>query len=73
VPNLIADRSFGVTCGQLGINVRRLMYQTLIWARKLSDDPSSLRTALHAEDLKRLSDALIDGVRGDAELRCDLL
>jgi len=45
------------------LNVRRLMYQSLIWAAVLSDDARCLTAALDSKDVERSSDALIDGVR----------
>jgi hypothetical protein len=47
----------------VGGNVRRLMYQPLIWTVGLRDDASCLRTPLDAEDCQRLADALIDRMR----------
>jgi hypothetical protein len=49
------------------------MYQTLIWAARLSDDAGRLRPPRNAKDCKGLTDALVDGVRGDVELGRDLL
>ena len=55
----------GLWLGGFGsrLNVRRLMYQTLIWAAVLRNDARGLGPAFDAEDLERLTDALIDGVR----------
>ena len=55
------------------LNVRRLMYQPLIFAAVLRDDAGGLAAALDAEDLKSPADALIDGVRRDRQRRRDLL
>jgi hypothetical protein len=49
------------------------MYQSLIWSLVLGHDASRLGAPLDAEDLKRLSDALVDRVRRDAELGRDFL
>lgn len=49
------------------------MYQTLISLGVLGDDPRGLRPPLDAEDLQRLSNALVDGVWGDSQLCRDLL
>jgi hypothetical protein len=49
------------------------MYQSLIWSAVLRDETSGLGTPLDAEDLKRLADALVDGVRRDIELGRDFL
>src|SRR5690242_19079615 len=68
VPNLIADRS--VWLGRLGLggNVRRLMYQSLIWSGILSDDPRCMLAGVDAEGGERLPDPLVDGVRRHPEL-----
>jgi hypothetical protein len=73
VPNLITDRGFWVARFGLGGNVRRLMYQSLIWPGMQGDDPRRLRSALDSQDVQGLADALVDGVRGDPELRRNLL
>jgi hypothetical protein len=44
------------------------MYQSLIWPAVLRHDARSLGTAVDAEDLKGLADALIDRVVRDAKL-----
>ena len=49
------------------------MYQSLIWPAVLRHDARSLGTALHAEDLKSLADALIDRVGRDVKLDRDFL
>jgi hypothetical protein len=69
----MTDRGFGVAGLEVGGNVRRLMYQSLIWPFHLRHDPGSLGTPLHAENGERLADALVDGVVRDAELGRDLL
>jgi hypothetical protein len=48
------------------------MYQSLIWARVVRNDPRCLGAALDPKGVKRLADALIHGVRGDLQLRRDL-
>ena len=63
VPNLISDRGLWVAGCAAALNVRRLMYQSLIWAAVLSDDARCLTAALDSKDVERSSDALIDGVR----------
>jgi hypothetical protein len=73
VPNLITDRAIGVAGAGDRLNVRRLMYQSLIWPAELRHDTRRLRAALNAKDLKRLADALIDGVGRDFQLRGDFL
>jgi hypothetical protein len=73
VPNLIADRGFWVACLLPCLNVRRLMYQTLIWFGVLRDDARGLGTPLYSQDLQRLADALVDRVRRNAELCGNLL
>jgi hypothetical protein len=49
------------------------MYQSLISPGILGDDPRCLRPARDAKDVKRLADALVYGVRRDAELGSDFL
>jgi hypothetical protein len=74
VPNLLTDRGFGMGGLAAALNVRRSMYQALIWRRgMLRDGARRLRSPLHAEDCKRLADALIDGVRGNGEAGGDFL
>ena len=68
MPNLITDRGFWVAGLRLDGNVRRLMYQSLIWAALLRDDASCLGAAFNAKDSKRLADALIHGVWRDMKL-----
>ena len=59
----MTDRGFWVAGSLVRLNVRRLMYQSLIWSAVLRDEARRLGAALDAEDLERLADALIDGVR----------
>jgi hypothetical protein len=73
VPNLMTDRGLWVTGFWRGWNVRRLMYQPLIWALVLGDDARCLGPPLDAKDLKRLPDALVDGVRRNVQLGRNLL
>jgi len=49
------------------------MYQSLIWSFGARDHARGLGAAFDAEDLERLTDALVDGVRRYAELDCDFL
>jgi hypothetical protein len=69
----MADRGFWVTGLWLGGNVRRLMYQPLIWPFRLGNDARRLGAALDSEDGERLADTLVDRVRRDVELRRDFL
>jgi hypothetical protein len=69
----MTDRGLWVARLGLGGNVRRLMYQSLIWLLVAGDDPRRLRAPLDSEDCERLADALIDGVRRDVELPGDFL
>ena len=73
VPNLMSDRVVGVAVIAGRLNVRRLMYQSLIWSAVAGDQPRRLRPSLDAEDLEGLADALVDGMRGNAELDGDFL
>ena len=45
------------------LNVRRLMYQSLIWFAALGDDARRLRAPTDAERMQRLANALVDRVR----------
>ena len=58
---------------RLPLNVRRLMYQSLIFAAVTGDDARGLAAALDAEDMERAADALVDGVRRNVELGRDFL
>jgi hypothetical protein len=49
------------------------MYQSLIWPGVAGDEARGLGPALDSKEVKRLADALVDGMRGDVELRRDLL
>jgi hypothetical protein len=59
----MTDRGLWVAGMNVGGNVRRLMYQPLIWTLGLSDYASRLRTPLDAQDCQRLADALVDRMR----------
>jgi hypothetical protein len=73
VPNLMTDRPLLLVGRRDGCNVRRLMYQALIGTGGLGDDAGGLGAAFDPEDLERPADALVDGMRRDAELDRDLL
>jgi hypothetical protein len=73
VPNLMTDRGPWVAGIDWTLNVRRLMYQSLIWAAVAGDDARRLAAPLDAEDLERLAYALIHRVRRNAELGGDVL
>jgi hypothetical protein len=68
----MTDRGLWVAALLVGGNVRRLMYQSLIWPAVLGDDPRRLGAPLDAEDLKGLANALVDGVVRDAQFGGDL-
>jgi hypothetical protein len=74
VPNLMTDRRIGFAGNWCRVDVRRLMYQTLIWGEQARrrGDARGLRPALDAEVVEGLADSLVDGVRGNAELDRDL-
>ena len=59
--------------GRVCLNVRRLMYQPLICRAMAGDDPRRLAAPFDAEDLERLANALVDGVRRNAEFAGDFL
>ena len=72
VPNLKSDRPVGLVAGLVAANVRRLLYQALIWAAVLRHQAGGLGSPLDAEDVERAADALVDRVRRDGELDGDL-
>jgi hypothetical protein len=60
----------------VSVDVRRLMYQPLIWLGEATlggNQARGLRSTLHAKDLQGLANALIDGVRRNAEMAGNLL
>ena len=69
----MTDRGHWLDGPGVGLNIRRLMYQTLIWAAVLRNEAGGLAAALDAEDVERAADALIDGVRRDVQLGRDFL
>jgi hypothetical protein len=69
----MTDRAFRVIPVLVARNVRWLMYQSLIWPRILRYDPCRLSAPLDPKDRERLADPLVDCVRRDSELGCDLL
>ena len=73
VPNLNTDRPFRLGERGVGLNVRRLMYQPLIWAGIAGDEACRLLAPLDPEDLQGLADALVDGVRRDSKPDRDFL
>jgi hypothetical protein len=73
VPNLLTDRGLWVAVENPRLNVRRLMYQTLIWSAALRHDARGLGAAVDSQDMEGLADPLVDGVAGDVELARDLL
>ena len=73
MPNLKTDRIAGMARGSTALNVRRLMYQSLILSVHLRDHARRLRTAFDAKHLQGPANALVDRVRGNAELDRDLL
>ena len=68
VPNLLANRLFGLVGWFPWLNVRRLMYQPLIWAAVLRHQTGGMDPAVDAKHLERAADALVDRVRRDVEL-----
>ena len=68
MPNLKTDRTAGVAQGSAALNVRRLMYQSLICSVHLRNHARRLRTALDAEDMQGAANPLVDGMGRDAEL-----
>ena len=68
VPNLMTDRPHWLDGGRARLNIRRLMYQSLIWAAVLGDEARGLRSPFNREDVERAANALVDRVRRDVEL-----
>ena len=68
----MTDRGFWLAGLRLVGNVRRLMYQSLIWPAVPRHDARRLGAAFDAEDLEGLADPLINGVRGNRQLRRNL-
>jgi hypothetical protein len=64
----MTDRGFLVAWIGVGLKVRRLMYQSLIWTRMLGDEARGLGAALDSQDLESAANALVDRVRRDVEL-----
>jgi hypothetical protein len=73
VPNLIADRPQWLAHQLPRLNMRRLMYQPLIFPSVVRYEAGGLGPALYAKDLQGLAHALVDGVRRDLELSGDFL
>jgi hypothetical protein len=77
----MTDRGHWLAAIRVGLNMRRLMYQTLMCGGAglgapgvvLGDQAGCLRAAFDAENVQRAADALIDGVRRDVELGGDFL
>ncbi|MEO6360050.1 MAG: hypothetical protein ABIO43_05685 [Sphingomicrobium sp.] len=69
----MTDRPLLLVDERFGLNVRRLMYQSLIWSAVLGDETSGMRAALNAENLQRPADALIDRVGRNSEFRGNFL
>jgi len=69
----MTDRPDGLLLARHSLNVRRLMYQPLIWPLVAGDDAGGLSPALNPKGLKGAADALVDGVRRDMELSGDFL
>jgi hypothetical protein len=55
------------------LNVRRLMYQPLIRAGGMSHHASGLRPPVDSKSVQRPANALVHGVRGNAEFLGDFL
>jgi hypothetical protein len=73
VPNLIADRALFVARPGIRLNVRRLMYQSLIWRTMLSHESSRLAPPRDLQDVESLPYALVDRMRRNPELDRDFL
>jgi hypothetical protein len=73
VPNLKTDRVAGLAPWSATLNVRRLMYQSLIWPAHLRHQACRLGAAVDPKNLESAPNPLIDRVRGNAELDGDFL
>jgi hypothetical protein len=73
VPNLITGRVGLLVACLAALNVRRLMYQSLIWRTVTSDEPCRVLASIHSQDLKGLPNPLIDRVMRNPELCGDFL
>jgi hypothetical protein len=73
VPNLKADRLVRMAVGGCRLNVRRLMYQTLICAAVLRYDARGLRAPFDTKNVEGLADALVNGVGRNLKASRDLL
>jgi hypothetical protein len=73
VPNLNTDRPFRMSGDGIVLNVRRLMYQLLIWVAVSGDEARGMLALSHFKDLERLANALVDRVGRNSELDRDLL
>jgi hypothetical protein len=69
----MTDRGLWVAGLLAGGNVRRLMYQSLIWPFVLGDDARRLSAALNTQNRQGLANPLIDGVRRDVKLARNFL
>jgi len=67
----MTDRGFWVGRTSFELNVRRLMYQSLIWSFDLRNDPRRLRAPLDTKNSKGLADPLVDRVGRYFELARD--
>ena len=72
MPNLNAGRGLWVTGFVKCLNVRRLMYQTLIWPAVLRDEAGGLGAPFDTKRVQRLADALVDRMGRNFELGRDL-
>jgi hypothetical protein len=73
VPNLKTDRPLWLVLWGAMLNVRRLMYQSLIRTGGVGDHARGLRPPLDSKSMQRPANALVYGMRGNAELLGNLL
>ena len=62
VPNLKTDRPTSLLDWGAMLNVRRLMYQSLIWAGRSRDHARGLRPPFDPKNMKGAAHTLVDGV-----------
>jgi hypothetical protein len=73
VPNLNTDRGSLLASDRRPLNMRRLMYQSLIWGCVGGDEACRLGAAFDSEGLQGTAHPLVDGVRRNAEASGNLL
>ena len=73
VPNLKTDRPVGMSGDGKVLNVRRLMYQPLIWGAVGRNEARSVLAPADFQDMERLADALVDRMWRNTKFDGDFL